>query len=155
MTTTVEVLNADKLLRKLQALPAATRSRIEHAMADQADEIVDFARRLVPVRSGALRSSITWHWGTKVPAGAMSLGTVKAPTGFGGELTLTIVAGNSEAYYSRWVEFGTTKMAKQPFSSRHTGRSARRRRTRSGWRCGRRRAKWRRASGSDRRAPPA
>jgi HK97 gp10 family phage protein len=30
-------------------------------------------------------------------------------------LTATIYAGNDEAYYARWVEFGTVKMAAQPF----------------------------------------
>jgi HK97 gp10 family phage protein len=34
-----------------------------------------------------------------------------AHTGFGGEL----FAGNDRAYYGRFVEFGTVKMAKRPF----------------------------------------
>jgi HK97 gp10 family phage protein len=32
-----------------------------------------------------------------------------------GDLTATIYVGDDEAYYARWIEFGTQKMAAQPF----------------------------------------
>ena len=35
----------------------------------------------------------------------MTLATVE---GTGGDLTITIYAGNSDAYYARWIEFGTS-----------------------------------------------
>lgn len=105
----VKVLNVDRLNRKLAALPAAVKVEIRPALEKSADEIAALARRLVPVDSGDLRDSIGWTWGT-APRGAISLGTVKA-----GDLTITVYAGNSEAFYARWVEFGTVKTSAQPF----------------------------------------
>jgi HK97 gp10 family phage protein len=116
MTVTVTVQNAERLLRKMRAIPEATKREIKQAMGNEADEIVDLARRLVPKgRTRRLHDSIGWRWGRSKPKGTTELGQVKAPTGFGGELTLTIYAGNNHAFYARWIEFGTVKMAKRPF----------------------------------------
>lgn len=61
-------------------------------------------KSLVPTDSGDLMRSIDWTWG-KAPKGALTLARV---TQTGTENTLTIYAGNSEAWYSRFVEFGTS-----------------------------------------------
>ena len=111
---TAEIKNADKLLRKLTIIPEAMREKIRVAMAHEADEIVAMMKRMAPVESGDLRDSIAWRWGTKAPKGSMSLGAVSAPA-MGSTLSLVIFAGNNEAFYARWVEFGTVKMAKRPF----------------------------------------
>lgn len=113
MATYAKVIGVAKLRRKLEALVSVGRDEIKRAMETSADEIVALAKNLVPVDKGDLKDSIGWTWG-KVPKGAMTLGTVQAnevDSGF----TITIFAGNSEAYYSRWVEFGTQKMAAQPY----------------------------------------
>lgn len=116
MTVTAEVQNSERLLRKLTRIPEAMREKIRTAMAAEADEIVEFARRLVPKDSGALAASIGWRWGARAPNGSISIGTVEVPSGPNGTvLTLTIYAGNDRAYYARFVEFGTSKMAKRPF----------------------------------------
>jgi len=93
----------DRLNRKLRALPIVAQKRIREAMAQGADEIVAMMKSLCPTDSGDLRDSIAWTWG-KAPKGAMTLAKV---TQTGGENTLTIYAGNAEAWYSRFVEFGT------------------------------------------------
>ncbi|MGO6719566.1 HK97-gp10 family putative phage morphogenesis protein [Rhizobium ruizarguesonis] len=92
-----------ELQRKLDRLPAVAKARIREAMEQGADEIVTMMRSLVPTDSGDLRESIAWTYG-RAPKGALSLGKVQA---VGGDLTITIYAGNATAYYSRFVEFGT------------------------------------------------
>lgn len=115
------VLGLAKLQRKLDRLPKAAREAIRQAMAEQADEIVAMMKRLAPVldgsapgrRPGALRDSIGWTWG-KAPKGSFAVSAVKG-VGLGGGTTITIYAGNEEAFYARWVEFGTAKMAASPY----------------------------------------
>jgi HK97 gp10 family phage protein len=110
------VKGADALLRKLQFLPSAMREAIRNAMADQADEVVAMMKRLVPVESGDLRDSIGWRWGSRAPKGSMAVASVSSGLGgLGKDLQLTIFAGSSEAFYARWVEFGTVKMPGRPF----------------------------------------
>ena len=113
MATYAKVIGLPKLKKKLEALVAVGRDEIRRAMETSADEIVALAKNLVPVDKGDLKDSIGWTWG-KAPKGAMTLGKVQSD-GVDSEFTITIYAGNSEAYYSRWVEFGTQKMAAQPY----------------------------------------
>jgi len=142
MTSATKIIGLAKLQRKLNRLPEVAKRRIMEAMEASADEIVRLAKSLVPVlkhpddrrRTGALRDSIGWTWG-KVPKGAMTLGKV-AEASLGGDLTITIYAGSrdkssgvDDAFYARWVEFGTQKMAAQPYfypSYRANKKSARR-----------------------------
>ncbi len=100
-----KILNLARLERKLKRLPAATEAAIRAAMEQAADEIVALAQRLVAVDDGALRDSIGWTWGAP-PRGSLTLGKV-ARSAIGKGLTITVYAGNSEAFYARWVEFGT------------------------------------------------
>ncbi|MBY5553724.1 HK97 gp10 family phage protein [Rhizobium leguminosarum] len=91
-----------ELQRKLSRLPAVAKARIRAAMEQGADEIVTMMRSLVPTDSGDLRDSIAWTWG-RAPKGALTLGKVQS---VGGDLTITVYAGNATAY-ARFVEFGT------------------------------------------------
>ncbi|MFU0504118.1 HK97 gp10 family phage protein [Pseudaminobacter sp. NGMCC 1.201702] len=97
------IIGLDRLNRKLKKLPAAAERAIREAMAAGADEIVAMMASLVSVDSGDLRGSIGWAFG-EAPKGALKLATVKAANG---KTVITIYAGNSEAFYARWVEFGT------------------------------------------------
>lgn len=94
----------DRLNRKLGRLPATVQKRIREAMEQGADEIVSLMKSLCPSDSGDLRDSIAWTWGS-APKGAMTLATVKGKGG--ADNVITIYAGNADAYYARFVEFGT------------------------------------------------
>jgi HK97 gp10 family phage protein len=98
----------DRLNRKLARLPIVAQRKIRDAMSDGADEIVAMMKALVPVDSGDLKDSIAWTWGS-APKGALTLATVRGRgiRSTGSENTITIYAGNSEAWYARFVEFGT------------------------------------------------
>lgn len=96
---TATILNAERLLRKLQAMPSKVKEAIRQAMADQADEIVAMMRRLAPDH---IRPTIAWRWGKRAPAGSMSVATV----GGKGDLTITIYA---KEWTAHWFEFGTAE----------------------------------------------
>ena len=102
---TVKIDGVTKLQRKLKMLPLVAKQHIRSAMEKQAEIIVGMMKGLAPVDDGTLRDSIGWTWG-KAPKGAMTVATV---TSKGGDLTLTIYAGNAEAFYARWIEFGTNR----------------------------------------------
>ncbi|WP_241963242.1 HK97-gp10 family putative phage morphogenesis protein [Paracoccus suum] len=87
-------------------------------MEEGAQEIVDAMRATVPVESGALRDSIGWTWG-EVPAGSFTIADVRSGKNRGRQyatLRLKIYAGNRDAFYARFIEFGTkTGTPAQPF----------------------------------------
>lgn len=100
------------LRSKLRALPDAVKDEIKAALAQSAEEIADMARRLAPRGdTGNLAASIGWTFG-KAPKGSMVLAE-----GDSDELDLRVIvyAGNDKAFYARWQEFGTVKMAANPF----------------------------------------
>lgn len=101
-----KIKGLDRLNRKLAKLPAVAKQMIRQAMEAKANEIVAMMKNLVPVDGGTLRDSIGWTWG-KAPKGSLTLASVQA-TG-DSDMTLTIYAGNKEAFYARWVEFGTAR----------------------------------------------
>ncbi|MFZ5674284.1 MAG: HK97 gp10 family phage protein [Pseudomonadota bacterium] len=114
MAEIVKIVNYARLKRKFRRMPDMVKAQIRKSMEESANEIVGMMKRLVPVGSsgragskksaghGALRDSIGWTWG-KAPKGAFAVAAAKDPNG----LTLTIYAGDKDAFYARWVEFGT------------------------------------------------
>jgi len=100
------------LRKKLARMPEAIKTEMRLAMEQGADEIVALAKNLVPFADGKLRDSIGWTWGDP-PKGSIVLGSVKRSAGQRARqdagLLITICAGNDEAYYARWVEFGTAQ----------------------------------------------
>ena len=120
MASATRIIGLAKLHKKLQRMPDVAKARIRTAMEQGANEIVAMMRNLVPVDSGALRDSIGWTWG-KAPQGAMTIGKMAA-SNLAGDLTITIYAGtrdkklgDTDAYYARFVEFGTKNMAASPY----------------------------------------
>jgi len=114
------IIGLTKLQRKLDRLPKVAKEHIRQEMAKAADEIVAMMKSLVPVDTGALQRSIGWTWGA-APQGSMVVAAMKG-AGIGGDLTITIYAGtrdkslgDDDAFYARWVEFGTANMDAQPF----------------------------------------
>lgn len=123
-----KLIGRERTLAKLRAIPAKVRPAVRKAIETGADEIVAMQQRLVPVDSGALRASI------RVEMGGVALASSGVLSGGGGrrgrgsrsggaaggviagdpDLTATIVAGNAEAYYARFVEFGTAPHTIKP-----------------------------------------
>ncbi|MDR7147054.1 HK97-gp10 family putative phage morphogenesis protein [Rhizobium sp. BE258] len=95
--------------RRMRAIPVAVKEAARAAMAKGADEIVAAAKAYAPVDDGALQDSIGWTWGD-APEGSFAIATQGT-----GDLRITIYAGNKDAFYARWVEFGTTENTAQPF----------------------------------------
>ena len=113
------IIGRARLERKLKALPVAAKEAIRAAMEVAANDIVEMMRGLVPFKTGALYDSIGWSWGA-APRGSLIVAQVKGK--LGSDLTITIYAGSrdksrgdADAYYARWVEFGTQKMRAQPY----------------------------------------
>ena len=95
-------------------------------MEIEAEQLVDHMQAAAPVYSGpethrsdgtpiikgALRASITWHWTGNADRQFQSRGTGQFRRN---SLRLVVVAGGDQAFYVRWVEFGTPKWAGNPF----------------------------------------
>lgn len=92
------------LNRRLAAIPKRVRAAVKPALDASADELVSAQRSLAPVDDGDLRNSIKWR-----ETGELSR-EVKA----GGAAT-TVDTGRYDYDYALGVEFGTSKMAAQPF----------------------------------------
>lgn len=111
-----------QLNRKLTVtIPAKVEAETKKAMEKSADELVAMMKRLAPVlkdtdprrRPGDLRDSIGWTWG-EAPKGSFTIMKSSGGREYAG-LKITIYAGNKDAFYARWVEFGTQKMPAQEF----------------------------------------
>lgn len=92
-------------------MPAHVEAAARRAMEKGAKELVAAMKRMVPVDSGDLRDSIGWTWGS-APKGSRVLAESASDSR---GLKITVYAGNNEAFYARWVEFGTSKSAAHPF----------------------------------------
>lgn len=107
-----------RLRARLERVPDVARRAAAQAMEKGAQEIVEEMKRLVPVDSGDLRDSIGWTWGD-VPAGSFTIADIRSGKNKGDQyatLRIKIYAGNREAFYARFVEFGTrTGSPAQPF----------------------------------------
>lgn len=101
-----------QLTAKLKRLQKDTAKEIVPALGAAAQQITELMRRQVSVDDGTLRDSIGWTFG-EAPQGS-----IKIATRFRGLLTVTIYAGSREAFYARWIEFGT---APHPQGGRFTG----------------------------------
>ena len=97
----------DRLRKKLKRLPELAREEIAKAMEQSANEIVALMKSLAPVETGDLQISISWTWGD-APKGSLALGTVRQKGAGTGNMVITIFAGGGEAYYARFIEFGTS-----------------------------------------------
>jgi HK97 gp10 family phage protein len=108
VTRTLFFSNAQRFKRKLSYLPKVVAQACKEAMEEGAQEIVEAMRNLVPVQSGALRESIGWCWGDPPKGSARIVAFGRSgKEASGNEIKISIYAGNDDAYYARWVEFGT------------------------------------------------
>lgn len=101
-----KLLNRERALRKLSAIPPAVRSAAKQALAQSADEITDAIRAAAPQgATGKLKKSIKQTWG----GGRVRYSSLTGNTGEAGDpdLSVAISAGNSEVRYAHLIEFGT------------------------------------------------
>ena len=98
-----------RLRARLAKIPDIVREAAEAAMEEGAQEIVDAMKMAVPIESGELRDSIGWTWG-EVPAGSFMIDEIRSGKNKGDQyatLRIKIYAGNKDAFYARFIEFGT------------------------------------------------
>lgn len=94
---------------KLRKIPDVAVEAARRAMEEGAQQLVDMMKASVPARSGALRASIGWTWG-ELPPGTFMIEEVRSGRNAGEQfatLQLKIYAGSKDAFYARFVEFGT------------------------------------------------
>ena len=107
-----------RLRARLAKIPDIAREAAAAAMEECAAEIVAEMKLLVPVDSGDLRDSIGWTWGD-IPAGSFMIDEIRSGKNAGQQyatLRIKIYAGSREAFYARFIEFGTrTGVRAQPF----------------------------------------
>tara|TARA_R110002020_G_scaffold61270_3_gene165023 strand:+ start:282 stop:656 length:375 start_codon:yes stop_codon:yes gene_type:complete len=85
-----------RLSKRFEAVPKAVKAAVEKAVEQCAEELVALAKTLAPEDRGDLKESI------RVEAGEH-------------DLARKIVAGDQDAFYARWVEFGTLDQPAQAF----------------------------------------
>ena len=91
--TDIAISGLKELDAALQDLPAKIEKNVlRGAMRAGAKVMLDAARQQVPVKTGALRDSLTLKSGYQR-----------------GRVTGTVRAGNSKAYYAHMVELGTAR----------------------------------------------
>jgi HK97 gp10 family phage protein len=92
----VEVKGVERLAKIFQEYADSLQAELDSVMDQAAQYVHDTAITLVPVRTGRLKSTIHIEKGDE-------------------PLTRIVKAGGSEAPYAPFVEYGTRKMAAQPF----------------------------------------
>lgn len=95
VAVTVTIQGVDELMNKFMILEDEATSAAIEAVQANVDAIVADAQSLCPVRTGTLRDSIQ---GDVVVDGWNVMGTV-----------------GTDVYYGEYVEFGTYKMAAEPY----------------------------------------
>lgn len=106
-----------RLRARLAKIPDIAREAAAAAMEEGAQEIVDAMKMAAPIESGDLRASIGWTWG-EVPAGSFMIDEISSGKNKGDQyatLRIKIYAGNKDAFYARFQEFGTRSQPAQPF----------------------------------------
>lgn len=102
---------ADRLKRRLAAIPKAAKAAVQPALMQSANEMADTMRQLAPEDTGALRKSIVLTPGGQAtppysqPGGSMSVA----------ENAVAITVGNSDVRYPHLQEYGTAEHAPHPF----------------------------------------
>ncbi|AGT09318.1 HK97-gp10 family putative phage morphogenesis protein [Paracoccus aminophilus] len=107
-----------RIVAKLKNIPAVAVEAAQKAMEEGAAEIVAAMKAAAPHDQGDLRDSIGWTWG-EVPAGTFMIDEIRSGKNKGDQyatLRIKIYAGNADAFYARFHEFGTsTGVPAQPF----------------------------------------
>lgn len=111
----LKIEKRERLRQRMAKIGALARVEIRKALDVSADEMSSTARSFAPVDSGDLRRSIGYTFGEYKSANANVRG-VNAGGGAGDrDLTVTIHAGDQNAFYAAFVEFGRVDAAAQPY----------------------------------------
>lgn len=106
------VQGLDWLKRKLRVtIPKRVKDHTEEALKRAARAITDTMEGFAPQDTGRLKGSIGWTMG-ELPKGALGSKDYKPDHN---STVATIYAGDSGAFYVRFVEFGTQNMSARPF----------------------------------------
>jgi HK97 gp10 family phage protein len=109
----------DRLSKRLAAIPKAVRDAVQPALQTSGQELVDEMQHLAPVSKdgahgnppGAMRDSIVMTpGGQTTPPYSEPGGSQVVP-----DNAVAITAGNTHVRYAHLVEYGTTKMAAEPY----------------------------------------
>lgn len=99
MSVQIEIENGGDIQRLLQTLPAEIFVRVQQVLQNGAVRLAERARELAPVRTGHLMASIHSELGESSEI----------------REAFTPIQVRAEAEYATYVEYGTSKMAAQPF----------------------------------------
>ncbi|MDN3713346.1 HK97 gp10 family phage protein [Paracoccus cavernae] len=110
------------MVAKLKQIPAVAVDAARLAMEEGAEEICEYMRNLIRSNfkpgDGDLLRSVGWTWG-EVPAGSFMIDEIRSGKTKGDQyatLRIKIYAGNRDAFYARFHEFGTkTGLPARPF----------------------------------------
>ena len=101
----------DRLKKRLDAIPTGVKEAVQPALMRSGDELLARMNQLAPVRTGALRTSITvTPAGEKTPAYSQPGGSMTVP-----ENAVAVTVGDTETRYAHLVEYGTADTPAQPF----------------------------------------
>ena len=101
----------DRLKKRLDRIPQKVKEAVKPTLIEAGNELVDTMKQLAPVRTGALRDSITaTPPGETTPPYSEPGGSRAVP-----ENQVVITAGNTDVRYAHLVEYGTSKAHAQPF----------------------------------------
>lgn len=107
------VKNLAKFQRRMRAIPLSVRLELVKQLEKEAEKVVKLMKAFAPKGTTLqLLESIGWTWGD-APAGAISVG--KVASNEYDKIAITIYAGGGDAFYAKFQEFGTVKMAANPF----------------------------------------
>jgi len=104
--------SAERFRRLTNELKKECLEIAKNEMAAQAERLVQLMKAKCPVnadpppQAGLLRDSIGWTFG-EPPTKRGLMGSVRTRPGNSNEIIANVYAGNNEAFYARWVEFGT------------------------------------------------
>jgi HK97 gp10 family phage protein len=105
MSVNVTIENEADIVRLMQTLPPEAFNAVQEWAKENAFRLAERAKELVPVRTGHLLSSIT----------PVFEEDVEDPDSDGSPRAFEPVQVLADTPYASFVEFGTSKMAAQPF----------------------------------------
>lgn len=98
----IELTGVDEILNKLQQMGANVGRLENKALKNAAEPVLEDAKANVPVRTGKLKKGL-------------KITNVKKKDGMKYILVGVDRGDNSEVFYGKFIEFGTSKMPARPF----------------------------------------